>query len=361
MPYLIASILSQLVLIQGVWAGPKVVIRDAPEIKYPSQTDSNSPAHWDGDALYLFNSAGHPFRSFGPGQFHLGEAQSVELDKNIPVAGGQWIEATWKESDGTLYAWYHNEPPDLCPGSKNQFSEALTAPRIGAMKSTDNGATWTELGFVLEAPEGTLDCSAKNGYFAGGNGDFSVMLDSQRQYLYFFFGTYAGDLAEQGVSIARMAWSDRDQPSGKVWKFSKGEWNEPGIGGHISPIFPAKINWREEDADAFWGPSIHWNTHLQTYVILLNRTRYKPGWPQEGVYVSYSSDLSNPKSWTEPERIIEGGGWYPTILGVDTKARETDKLCGRQARLYMFGVSKREILFLREGEDPAALPPLFTP
>ncbi len=361
MPYLMASILSLLVCMQGVCAGPKVVIRDAPEIKYPSQTDSNSPAHWDGDVLYLFNSAGHPFRSFGPDQFHLGKAQSVELDKNIPVAGGQWIEATWKESDGTLYAWYHNEPPDLCPGSKNQFSEALTAPRIGAMKSMDNGATWTELGFVLEAPEGTLDCSAKNGYFAGGNGDFSVMLDSQSQYLYFFFGTYAGDLAEQGVSIARMAWRDRDQPSGKVWKFHKGEWNEPGIGGHISPIFPAKINWREENADAFWGPSIHWNTHLQSYVILLNRTRYKPGWPQEGVYISYSTDLSNPNSWTEPERIIEGGGWYPTILGVDTRARETDKLCGRQARLYMFGVSKREILFLREGEDPASLPPLFTP
>jgi hypothetical protein len=229
------------------------------------------------------------------------------------------------------------------------------------MRSTDNGATWTELGFVLEAPEGSLDCNSKNGYFAGGNGDFSVMLDQEEKYLYFFFGTYAGDLSEQGVSIARMAWNDRDAPNGKVWKYYQGDWKEPGIHGHITPIYPAKISWKVENTDAFWGPSIHWNTYLQTYVILLNRTRYKPGWPQEGIYVSYSKDLANPLSWTEPEKIMNEGGWYPTAVGIDAKAKETDKLVGRQARLYMFGRSKREILFLREGDDPAVLPAVYTP
>jgi hypothetical protein len=350
-----------LITSQMSFAAPKVVLRDVEEIKFPSQTDSNSPAHWDGDTFFIFNSIGRAFRSEGKDPFHLANTHRIKYDETVQVAGGQWIEATWKAPDGSLYGWYHNEPPGLCPGSEKKFQYGLTAPRIGAMRSKDNGETWTDLGMVLEAPEGTLDCASMNGYFAGGNGDFSVMLDAREEYLYFFFGTYAGDLAQQGISIARMAFRDRDQPAGKVWKFYHGDWKEPGIGGHVEPVFPAMISWKVEDADAFWGPSIHWNTHLGCYVILMNRTRYKPGWPQEGIYISYSTDLSNPKSWTPPERILEGGKWYPEVLGVNSAARETDKVCGQQGRLYMMGASRLEILFLKEGEEESGLPAVFEP
>ena len=138
----------------------------------------------------------------------------------------------------------------------------LTAPRIGAVRSRDNGATWEDLGFVLTAPDGSLDCQALNGYFAGGHGDFSVALDAAREWLYIFFGNYAGDVSGQGVAVARMKWADRRAPAGKVWKRHAGGWTEPGIGGRVTPIFRARTAWQARDTDAFWGPSVHWNTYL---------------------------------------------------------------------------------------------------
>jgi hypothetical protein len=329
-------------------APPTAVLRDAPLLKFPANTDCNSPAHWSGDTVYLFNSAGSPKRSSGPDIFHLGPAQDSKYDTT--ANGGRWIECTWKDDDGTLYGWYHHEPGGLCPGT------TLTAPKIGAVWSDDDGATFHDLGIVLEARPG-LRCDARNGFFAGGHGDFSAMLDPQKEYFYLFFSTYSGDVSEQGVAVARMLYAHRRSPAGKVWKWYRGDWTEPGIGGRVTPIFPAAVDWARADADAFWGPSIHWNTHLGMYAILLNRTKDKPGWPQEGIYVTFNNDLANPGTWTKPTKILDGGRWYPQVLGIDAAGRETDKLAGRAARFSMrgaddIGESRWEILFLRPGEKP---------
>lgn len=323
---------------------PTVQLREAPPIKFPAQTDCNSPAHWDGDTFYLFNSAGAPVRSSGTNLFQVGEPSAAVYDNQ--VNGGRWIECTWKAEDGTLYGWYHNEPFGLCPGT------TLTAPRIGAVRSKDNGAHFQDLGIVLEARPNTLRCDAKNGYFAGGNGDFSIMLDREKEFLYFFFGSYAGDVSEQGVCVARMRYADRNSPVGKVSKWHEGNWNEPGIGGRVTPIFSTAIDWARADADSFWGPSIHWNTHLNLYVILLNRTKDKPGWPQEGIYVTFNDNLHDPAGWTQPTKIHDKGAWYPQVLGTDATSDETDKLAGRVARFFMGGESRWEIVFLKPGEKP---------
>ena len=348
--YLLVLVLAAL---QASAVAQTVVLRDAPELKFPSPTDCNSPCYWDGDTLYILNSVGHPSLSKGADQFHFADTARCEYDNK--GNGGRWIECTWRADDGTLYGWYHNEPPDLCPGTR------LTAPRIGAARSTDNGLHWTDLGIVLEAPPGTLECGAKNGFFAGGNGDFCCMLDKRGRYLYLFISTYAGTVADQGVSVARMAWKDRDKPVGRVWKLHRGKWDQPGIGGRVSPIFQAMVDWKRRNADAFWGPAVHWNTHLRCYVMLLNRTRYRPGWPQEGVYISYNPDVGDPTGWTPPRRILEGGTWYPEVIGVDAEAKETDKMIGRQARFYMHGRSKHEMIFFREGEDTSKLPGVYEP
>jgi len=323
---------------------PTAVLREAPPIAFPAETDCNSPAHWDGGTFFLFNSAGKPKRSSGPDLFQLGKP--IDCPYNNVVSGGRWIECTWKTDDGTLYAWYHNEPAGLCPGT------SLTAPRIGAVRSKDNGAHFEDLGLVMEARPGTLNCKAQNGFFAGGHGDFSVMLDPGQEYLYFFFGNYAGEVSEQGVALARMRWADRDAPVGKVFKWHAGKWEQPGLGGRVTPLFPAAIDWARPDADAFWGPSIHYNTHLKQYVILLNRTQGKPGWPQEGIYVSFNPDVLNPAGWSAPAKIHDKGAWYPQVLGLDKTRGETDKLAGRVARFFMGGKSRWEIVFLRPGEQP---------
>lgn len=79
------------------------MLRAAPVVRFPGanrlaappgETDCNSPLHWDGATLYLFNSAGHPWRSSGPDVFHL-EQSYLQVEYNNVVNGGRWIECTW--------------------------------------------------------------------------------------------------------------------------------------------------------------------------------------------------------------------------------------------------------------------------
>ena len=322
---------------------------NSPNPDQPGETDCNSPAHWDRHSLYVFNSAGHPWRSAGPDLFHLNQSY-LRCQYDNSVSGGRWIECTWKYGH-RLYGWYHYEPTGICPGAHPDFPKMhLTAPKIGAVVSTNNGATWHDLGIILESPTNTLKCDTKNYYFAGGNGDFSVMLDPKEEFLYLLFGSYTAEPAEQGVAVARMRWVDRDHPVGCVFKWHSGQWREPGIGGHVTPVFPATIDWHRADADAFWGPAIHWNTYLRRFVVLLNRAR-DGRWTQEGIYISFNSDLADPSGWSFPQKILEVSGWYPQVLGLNQSRRETDKLAGRVARLFVRGRSEWQIQFLRPGEN----------
>lgn len=323
-----------------------ILLKPAPTINFPAVADCSSPCYWAGDTFFLFNSYCRTYRSEGRDLFTLGATGACEYDDTAEVNGCRWIESTWTDSGGTLYGWYHNEPSGLCPGT------TLTAPLIGAVVSNDNGRRFHDLGPVIEVRPGTLDCNAQNGYFAGGTGDPCVMLDAQKEYFYFFISVYAGDVSEQGVAVARMLYSDRDNPTGKVWKWFQGAWNEPGIGGYATPIFPAIIDWTKVNADAFWGPSIHWNTYLSSYVMFLNHSKGGPYMPQEGIYVSFSDSLGNPDGWSKPEKIFNGGRWYPQVVGTNTDARETDKLAGRSARFFMNGQSSMEIIFLKPDELP---------
>src|SRR4029078_1644474 len=136
-------------------------------------------------------------------------------------------------------------------------------------------------------------------------GDFSVILDHDRRYFYFMTSTYGGDASEQGVALMRMAIDDLPGPVGKVWKYYKGAWDEPGLGGRVTPVFPATVGWQESNTDSFWGPSVHWNKYLEKYVVLMNRSCCSPGWPQEGIYLSVASDIADPASWTTPVKILE--------------------------------------------------------
>jgi hypothetical protein len=290
----------------------------------------------------VFNSTGHPWRSAGPDLFRLGQDYR-SCKYNNTVNGGRWIESTWKANDGTLYGWYHFEPGGIC-SDYHPNSPHLTAPRIGAVRSSNNGETWEDLGVVLDARP-LLRCDTTNYYFAGGNGDFSIMLDRQQEFLYFFISTYAGDVPEQGVAVARMRWADRDAPVGQVRKWYRNDWTEPGLGGQATPIFQARTDWHRGDADALWGPSIHWNTRLRQFVILLNRA-IDSRWKQEGIYVSFNADLANPTRWSAPQRILDAPGddrWYPQVFGTGKKG--TDKLADREARLFIRGESRWIIEF----------------
>jgi hypothetical protein len=97
-------------------------------------------------------------------------------------------------------------------------------------------------------------------------------------------------------------------------------------------------------ADVFWAPSIHWNTYLEQYVMLLNRAR-DDQFSQDGLYVSFSPTLSDPTAWSPPQKLFSGGGWYPQVAGLEPGG--TDRLAGRRARFFVTGKSDRFIEFER--------------
>jgi hypothetical protein len=81
--------------------------------------------------------------------------------------------------------------------------------------------------------------------------------------------------------------------------------------------------------------------------MLLNRSCCEPGFPPEGIYVSFNPDLGDPTGWTPPAKILDRdqADWYPQVIGIEPGG--TDKLAGEVARFFMKGESHWEIVFTR--------------
>ncbi|MEJ5313844.1 MULTISPECIES: hypothetical protein [Anaerolinea] len=316
--------------------GISIGIEEAEELRFPSAADCNSPCWWKDNRLHVLTSTGHPVLSAGRDLYHL--ERIGEITYTAFRDGGRWIESVFPDGDGTLYGWYHNEPAHLI-GEEYQKGRQfpLTAPMIGAVVSHDNGKTWDDLGIVLNGGPETLNLENHNYWFAGGNGDFSVILDRQQGYFYFLFGTYYRDVTQQGISIARMRFEDRTCPVGRVYKWYEGDWSQPGLLGKVTPVIPVHADWYSANPDTFWGPSVHWNRVLQQYVILMNRA-IDPRWAQDGIYISFTPDLSQPHRWTPPVKILDEKGWYPQVIGLENG--DTDREAGASARLFIHGISR---------------------
>lgn len=325
----------------------RIEIENAPKLKFPGDqnggTDCNSPCWWSEGKLYILNSTGHPWRSSGPDMTQFSPSAPVIYTSSRD--GGRWIESVYQEPDGTLLGWYHNEPMQLIPEEVQQGRpNRLTAPNIGEVISRDNGVTWDDVGTLIAGGPDTLNYDTVNYYFAGGNGDFTVILDRKGEYFYFLIGTYYKDVAQQGIALARMRFTDRANPLGRVMKWYNGAWQEPGLGGKVTPILPADSDWNGPQPDVLWGPSVHWNTAIQQYVILMNRA-VDPRWKHQGIYISFTPDISDPLSWTKPVSILESTGWYPQVVGLDAAKQETDRESGSLCRLFVHGISQHILRF----------------
>lgn len=341
---------------------PIATLESATPIAFAADTDSNSPAVWSlvngRQYLYVLNSvAGRSTQSRGLSVDRLSPLAPVKWSPAAPQ-GGAWIEAIVPDPNGSnWYGYYHNEREDVvCPGS------GKVIPRIGAARSSDRGLTWRDLGTVIEAPPGTERCDTLNHYFVGGVGDFSVILDRDQQYLYFYYTQYFERNSEVGVAVARMTWANRNSPVNKATVWNAGVWL-PGSTQRVlqpdgrtanqfvhrsaTPMPKAPDSWDGGTAavDVFWGPAVHWNTALGMYVMLLNRAT-SAEWAQEGIYVSYSPRLDDPRAWSPPIKILGGGSWYPQVVGLQPGG--TDREAGELARFFVGGRSQYLVRFSRD-------------
>jgi hypothetical protein len=330
---------------------------------FPNPTDSNSPAVWDGQDFYVFNSSGAPRRARGT---WIGDAvettpAGASASYTNDVGAGRWLEAVIRD-DGTgeLYGWYHEEVATSCPQGWRYW------PQIGAAVSEDDGATWDDLGIVLSPRDGTITCETEHPVTNGGIGDFSVIADNLspndlNHYVYFIFSSYGGDLMEQGISFARMRWADRDQPldrysgESRALKWDGQGWQASGIGGRSIAVFhdAQQVSWTSRNNNGYWGPSVHWNVDLQKYIVLMNRSKggnYDP----DGIYLTNVDTLENPRLWALPKLIVdqnENRGWYPQVIG-NAAIQGTDKRAGFQARYFDFGQSDSFIVFADSNPTP---------
>lgn len=336
---------------------PTARVTSASRLAFPGEIDSGVPLVWDridgAPLLFALSSWG------GLGKVARG-ADLDSLQTVGPVAftahpgHGVWFESILADEGGVWYGFYHHErPADECGRPDRQL------PRIGAARSSDHGLTWDDLGVVLDAPPGTNACGSSNRFVLGGVGDVSAMLDADRQDVYLYFSQYGRDAGVQGIAVARMAWADRDEPAGKAAVWSDGAWlpaERVSADDEVperwdypagTPLVAAAQPFHDSSptADVFWGASIHWNTHVEQYVMLLNRARDEQ-FNQDGIYVSFSPTLDDPASWSPPQKLLSGGGWYPQVAGLEPGAG-TDRLAGRRARLFITGRSGHVIEFER--------------
>ena len=342
---------------------PRASLVTASALALPGNVDSNSPVMWDLDEgqrrLFVMTShSGVPSIATGHAVDRLGAATPITI---TPHPGyGVWMEAIVSDEVDTWYGFYHNEWPASRCGREDR-----AVPRIGAAKSHDHGRTWEDIGIIIQARRQTTACASTNQYVIGGVGDLSVMLDADKAYLYLFYSQYPEDTASQGVAVARLQWADRDRPWGKVEIWRDGIWDPeagrrqlgealPGAMRRLewtysaaTPLIAPALPWHDGDdrVDAFWGPAVHWNTALEQYVMLLNRARDE-NYSQEGIYVSFAPRLDDPALWSTPQKILNGGRWYPEVIG-STPGVGTDKIAGASARFFMGGKSEWMINFTR--------------
>lgn len=318
--------------------------------RYLWRTDGNSPLRIRSGTATVFFSGyeprGHTLRRVGPSdlQFQAPPLPVMILDDPDPVAG-KWIEAVWQAPGGPLFAWCHVEEP--APGGSG-----LMLPRIDWLISWDEGLVWRWRGTLLRLPTDQAEPGWRNGFFAGGFGDLSVVAGGSGR-LYLFFSSYHPREEAQGVSVLRLLAAD---PGARPELWTATGWRV-GADAVPCPLWSVRRGFRHPDPDAFWGPAVHYNRALRGWVMMLNRTAGgHRDFRQEGIYVSLSRALDDPLGWSPPMKIVAGGAWYPQAIGLGEGEGDTE--AGTTARFFMAGFSAWQIHFGLPGQRAAAFEPL---
>lgn len=327
----------------------------------------------------------------------------VAIPPNVPpgtpgLHGAVWFETVYQDvrdaSGRTLYALYHNENyPETLPYDAETgegYSDADWPPglggdgspqavcRIGIMKSTDGGESWSDHGIILEdlMPRMILLPVNGNNTFPGGVGDPSAVASGD--HLYVFYGEYAYpqpwdaashdpelEASGQCISVARIALADLDAPAGKArrWDGSAFAADPQGVGVPIRSLqIPAAEGGgpvSAGDKKFYWGPSVSWNTYLECWVMVM--CRVEAGyWVGDSIFISFNphQDLGagdNAQQWSTPQLLHQRPGrtlWYPSLQPLateeDVRERRTCMLLDKRARVFVKASNSEEALYLSD-------------
>ena len=383
---------------------PKIIVTPVNKFVVRSFVDCNMSEVWVGDKFIIFPGKYGEDPLWGP-SYNLKYAMGSTIDEafgtkarnfkgpklppNAPpgkpgLHGAVWFESVYQDvkdtSGKTLYALYHNENyPQTLPydavtkkGYKNiKWPQGLKGPsspsavcRIGIMKSTDGGKSWTNRGIFIEDDQPRLILRPNNtaANFAGGTGDPSAVASGS--YLYLFYGEYGypgtyneatyrakDEWAGQCISVARIALTDLDNPAGKAKRWDGKGFNVAfnGVGKPVAktqiPLANGGGPASSPTAKYYWGPSVSWNTYLNCWVMLMAKAE-GPSWKGSSIWVSLNRnrDLGtgkNSQQWTTPRLLLDQPGhtiWYPSLQPLSAEANSTNKYSslklGQNARLF---------------------------
>ncbi len=340
-----------------------------------------------------------------------GEFTEPNMPKNAPpdeegLHGAVWFETVYKDirdkSENTLYALYHNEnypstlPYDSITGKgylEINWPQGLLGPdtktavcRIGIMKSVDGGMSWENKGIVLEdlMPRLILKPHNTGINFAGGVGDPSAVANGD--HLYIFFGEYGYpgeynatsynpdyEWSGQCISMARIPLTEIDDPVGKTKRWGGKAFNvdSDGIGAPIKtlqiPLEEGGGPTSSPTAKYFWGPSVSWNTYLNSWVMLMAKAE-GASWKGSSIYISFNQnkdlgESDNSQQWSKPELLLDKPGhtiWYPSLQPFSSdNAKEnkyTSVMLGKKARLFYKDMVDGKSPYLSEDSIEFKLP-----
>ncbi len=205
-----------------------------------------------------------------PSEFLLPTSANLPASMDYVGGGPVYRVPNGEPGAGNLLIVYHAER------SANPFWSWL-----GLAKSTDEGATWQDLGLIISGPQpynsqGALDI---------GDGNLVVAADrtTLQEYFYIYFPEHCwinSTTVCSGftyLSVARAPYEElltaafpgnlTTVPS-LFRKYYDGQWDQPGMGGKSSELFPAVTG--ETDGD----PQVVWSAYRNRFVAIMDNSQY---------------------------------------------------------------------------------------
>jgi len=228
----------------------------------------------DGSITRTVGTLDNPLGTESPREFILPQSTQFKKNSVVYVGGGPVLRIPdGHPGAGNLLVVYQAARwTDLV----NQDGEYVM---IGVAKSTDEGVTWTDLGFIVTAnvPFKPGAAPLVNEYDGGTPGN--LVSNSSGQYFYYYFpdkvksgGVGGSDLTFFSVARVPMdeflhAAFDRDTPKAlpSFEKYYQGKWDQPGLGGLSTSV----LNPQSSAGD----PVVTWSDYLKRYVVIFDNTQ----------------------------------------------------------------------------------------